>query len=294
MLPKQQEMDGIVRTVFEAIESKEHMKSTLFVLCGDHGMNDAGNHGASSPGETSSALVFLSPKLRRISRGSNAPEVPKREFEYYKMVEQSDITPTIAALLGIPISKNNLGAFIPEFLPFWSNPRDKVQILLRNGQQILNIITAAFGNELFDLSGTTDPCDLQHTDINAIACDWRQLNRQVATLPAESEMDPKWLVAMSSWLRDAQELMSSMASNYDLSKIQCGVLLAFVSTLCGQTALLFDKQTSNGLSMIPLAVMSASYGGMMFASSYVEEEQHFWYWASTFWVAWLGIRSFRR
>ena len=143
MVPKQREMDGIVQTLYEAIESKDHLKSTLLVVCGDHGMNDAGNHGASSPGETSPALVFLSPKFRGIAKQVQAPAKPKDEFDYYTMVEQSDIAPTIAALLGFPISKNNLGAVIPDFLPFWPSASDKVQILIRNARQILGIVTAA-------------------------------------------------------------------------------------------------------------------------------------------------------
>ena len=40
MLPKQQEMDGIVRQIYEAMEKEPHLQSTLLVLCGDHGMND--------------------------------------------------------------------------------------------------------------------------------------------------------------------------------------------------------------------------------------------------------------
>jgi ethanolaminephosphotransferase len=119
MLPKQHEMDGIVNQIYEAMETKEYLKSTLLVLLGDHGMNDAGNHGGSAPGETSPALVFISPKLRAINSGLETPAPYHEEFQYYSFVEQSDIAPTLGALLGFPVPKNNLGAFIPDFLPFW-------------------------------------------------------------------------------------------------------------------------------------------------------------------------------
>ena len=122
MLPKQTEMDSIVQLMYEAVESKEHLSSTLVVLCGDHGMNDAGNHGGSAAGETSPALVFLSPKLRAISRGLDCPmSTPANPFQYYHTVEQCDIAPTLAGLLGFPTPLNNLGVFIPDFLPLWSN-----------------------------------------------------------------------------------------------------------------------------------------------------------------------------
>jgi ethanolamine phosphate transferase 2 subunit G len=123
MVPKQREMDGVVKQIFTAIETQPHLQSTLFVVCGDHGMNDAGNHGASSPGETSPALVFMSPKLKVIQKGLPAPVQSAADFQYYTTVEQSDLAPTLAALLGFPVPKNNLGALIPEFLPFWSSSR---------------------------------------------------------------------------------------------------------------------------------------------------------------------------
>jgi len=122
MIPKQQEMDGIVRLIYENMEAQDYLSSTLLVLCGDHGMNDAGNHGGSAPGETSPALVFMSPKFKDLMQTRQRFEVPapfEEEFEYYKTVEQSDIAPTLGALLGFPIPKNNLGAFIDDFLLFW-------------------------------------------------------------------------------------------------------------------------------------------------------------------------------
>ena len=122
MIPKQIEMDGIVKKIYESIESSDHLQSTLLVLCGDHGMNDAGNHGGSSEGETSPALLFLSPKLKTISSGFDCPVIPTHgRFNYYRTIEQSDIAPTLAGLLGFPVPLNNLGVFISNFLPLWSD-----------------------------------------------------------------------------------------------------------------------------------------------------------------------------
>ncbi|KND91489.1 GPI ethanolamine phosphate transferase 2 [Tolypocladium ophioglossoides CBS 100239] len=293
MFPKQVEMDTIVEMIYSAMESKDHLKSTLFVLCGNHGMNDAGNHGASSPGETSPALIFMSPKLKSISAKLSAPARPKNEFDYYAMVEQSDIAPTIAALLGFPVSKNNLGAFIPDFLPLWSRSSDKIQIIIRNARQILNIVTAAFGGELFDVQSNVDPCALEATDINELACEWREINQQAASLASAAEIDQMWLSAMSAWLRRAQDLMSSMASNYNMSRLTIGQGLATAATLASIVAASLQCTHRSG-ALMPLLLITASYGIMMFASSYVEEEQHFWYWSSTFWVAWLGFRAIER
>lgn len=123
MIPKQQEMDGIVRQIYTAMESEQHLRSSLLVLCGDHGMNDAGNHGGSAPGETSPALTFISPKLQSTFQGNDCPAEPDEDFQYYSVVEQSDIAPTLAGLIGFPIPLNNLGVFIPYLLQIWKKGR---------------------------------------------------------------------------------------------------------------------------------------------------------------------------
>jgi ethanolaminephosphotransferase len=123
MIPKQQEMDGIVQQIYEAMIAFTHLNSTLLVLCGDHGMNEGGNHGGSAPGETSPALVFMSPKLKDITPGRPCPALPRQDYDYYDKIEQSDIAPTLAGLLGFPIPLNNLGVFIQDFLPLWPSRR---------------------------------------------------------------------------------------------------------------------------------------------------------------------------
>ena len=121
MRPKQAEMDDIVEQVYTAMTNEPHLSSTLLMVLGDHGMNEGGNHGGTAVGETSPALVFISPKLQKIPMNNKCPaEEPEEELQYYKVVDQSDIVPTLAVLLGLPISQNSLGVFITDFLPLWS------------------------------------------------------------------------------------------------------------------------------------------------------------------------------
>jgi ethanolamine phosphate transferase 2 subunit G len=121
MIPKQREMDLIVEQIYTAIENQPHLHSCLLVLCGDHGMNDAGNHGGSSPGETSPALVLMSPRFKTISAGIGIEYRASNDFHYYSVIEQSDIAPTLAGLLGFPTPLNNLGVFIPQLLGLWNS-----------------------------------------------------------------------------------------------------------------------------------------------------------------------------
>jgi ethanolamine phosphate transferase 2 subunit G len=117
---KQRQMDGIVRDIYRAMETHSHLSSSLLVLSGDHGMNEAGNHGGSSAGEVSTALLFVSPKLKSAFAGLESPVSSSESFQFYDIVEQSDIAPTLAALLGFPIPRNNLGLIIPSFLKLWT------------------------------------------------------------------------------------------------------------------------------------------------------------------------------
>jgi ethanolaminephosphotransferase len=121
MTPKHMEMDAVIQEIYTAMMNKQELNSTLLVLAGDHGMTDGGNHGGSGPGETSAALVFISPRLRSLtkSKGTKCPVTPRNDFEFYTKVEQSDIAPTLSGLLGLPIPLNNLGVFMPEFLPLF-------------------------------------------------------------------------------------------------------------------------------------------------------------------------------
>lgn len=291
MLPKQHEMDGIVRELYGAMELYSHLQSTLLVLCGDHGMNDAGNHGGSSAGETSPALVFVSPKMKSLQSRYQSPQNYTEDFEYYSTIEQSDLAPTLGALLGFPIPKNNLGALITDFLPFWSKGADQVQFLMRNAEQIITIISAAFGEEIFRLAALQDVCASADTDVQELACRWHQISEAAKLAEINGAADPRWISQTSTWLRDAQSLMSSMASNYDMPRLAMGQLAAGLSVTSAIISALLSSPKEPRTSL-PFTLITLAYGIMMFASSYVEEEHHFWYWSTTAWLAFISNKGF--
>ncbi|KAI1167484.1 alkaline-phosphatase-like protein [Nemania serpens] len=290
MIPKQHEMDAIVRQIYVAMGDYEHMRSTLLVLCGDHGMNDAGNHGASSPGETSAALVFVSPKFKAISGDTKTPVKFNEDFQYYRTVEQSDLAPTLAALLGFPVPKNSLGSFIVDFLPLWPESRDKLQILIRNARQILAIVTATLGGS--SLESLLSEQDCLHPDSPAaeIVCEWRIISEATEKAATNGSQYEDRILHISRWLSKAQELMSGMASNYDVDKLILGGIITFAAISAAVIATVVSTK-STIRSFGPFALITIFYGVMMFASSYVEEEQHFWYWSTTAWLFFLVVKK---
>ncbi|KAL7271684.1 major facilitator superfamily transporter protein [Rhizina undulata] len=292
MLPKQEEMDEIVEKIFAAICTKEHLQSTLFILAGDHGMNDAGNHGGSAPGETSPALVFISPKFRRISppTGRESPATAKKEFQFYTTVEQSDIVPSLAGLLGLPIPRNNLGVFIPSLLEMWPNVDDRVEIMLRNSRQLLEIVKAAYPD--FHKQKELSDCEDAGNDIEELACMWNKTVKS-SELWKQKIVDSAAMIALLyEFSTHCQELLAKVASNYDLKLM--GIAMGFLLVAsCLSLKTLIPLWRNSILADLVFPALILAYGGMMFASSYVEEEHNFWYWTASAWVFALLIKERR-
>lgn len=128
MKPKQVEMDQAIESIYTIVAEQDakrmqeqgNAKGTLLVVCGDHGMNEKGNHGGSSIGETSAGLVFMSPRFE--SRPTKKQQQQQQPFSAllahrqhvleFPVIDQIDIVPTLATLFSFPIPKNNLGKVI--------------------------------------------------------------------------------------------------------------------------------------------------------------------------------------
>ncbi|CEL01568.1 Putative Gpi ethanolamine phosphate transferase [Aspergillus calidoustus] len=294
MIPKQHEMDSIVTQVYQAMEQEAHLQSTLFVLCGDHGMNDAGNHGGSSAGETSPALLFISPRFQGLGTGRRSPVDASRDLQYYRVVDQTDITPTLAGLLGLPIPLNSLGVFIPEFLDMWHLGSDRLNLLLENSMQLLRTLKQTYPNYSFE----DNTCHLKpQNSLGKAHCAWSQarelLDRHDEANGSAHQTELETTLLRFLWA--SQDVMSSAASNYDLRYLCLAICIAGLAILLllptSYEALRRYQQP--GLFLVASIF---SYGAMMFASSYVEEEQQFWYWSFTGWAFYLHVRScqFRR
>ncbi|KAI0194948.1 GPI ethanolamine phosphate transferase 3-like protein [Astrocystis sublimbata] len=107
MTAKLQQMDIFIRQLAETID-----EDTLLVVMGDHGMDEKGDHGGESDDEVEAALWMY----------SKEPVFGRTRVEYVtppasakiRPVNQIDLVPTLALLLGIPIPYNNLGRPIEE------------------------------------------------------------------------------------------------------------------------------------------------------------------------------------
>ncbi|KAF7554652.1 hypothetical protein G7046_g6757 [Stylonectria norvegica] len=101
------QMNAFVQKVVDNLDD-----DTLLVVMGDHGMDSKGDHGGESDDEVEAALWMYS---KRPFFGRTSPEfaTPPANAKI-RPVNQIDLVPTLALLLGIPIPYNNLGGPIEE------------------------------------------------------------------------------------------------------------------------------------------------------------------------------------
>lgn len=86
--------------------------------------------------------------------------------------------------------------------------------------------------------------------------------------------------------------MSGAASNYNVSRLFFGTLLSLIICILSFFTLpAFFPITSAGFYITATIFL---YGVLMFATSYVEEEHNFWYWATSGWFGILFISNMRK
>ncbi len=165
MKSKLEQMDDVLRRVVDAMDDE-----TLLVVLGDHGMDAKGDHGGDGELETSAAMWVYSKHVPLSDESLNLPPLmhTTRSFPRspvpHRSIQQIDILPSIALLLGLPIPFNNLGSIIPELFmrsSSSSTPSSRVSILDEvvrlNAKQVLSYLRAyAATGEMKDTLSTLE------------------------------------------------------------------------------------------------------------------------------------------
>lgn len=181
-------MDGLIQQIFQAMETKSHLKRTLLVLAGDHGMDSRGNHGGSLESEMSAALVLLSPQFQSLFPGADSPTTPVNgAYGYHTVIDQTDIVPTLSALLGIQIPRLSIGVVISDFLRLWSDTRDHVGQLRRNAAQLMKAYIAHDpGFVISEVHETDGNCLSPSKPSDQLLCFWGKVERDLKSTPNEA------------------------------------------------------------------------------------------------------------
>ena len=188
---KQAEMDSVVEQIYKAIEHKPHLKNTLFVLLGDHGMNELGNHGGDSPSEVASALALISPRFKSISKGLESPVKATNNYEYHSVINQVDLVPTLAGLLGFTIPVRSVGIVIPQFLDFFRWVNYRPQFLFENAQQIMTLFESENDITAINSDSCGHHCEGCLSDKSQLVCLWSKARQAKLVWEAAQNASPE-------------------------------------------------------------------------------------------------------
>lgn len=257
MGPKQKEMDVIVERLYSYILGHPE---TLLVVMGDHGMNEIGNHGASTAGETNPGLVFISPRFSALKSNNLCPVIDNEKYQYFDQINQIDLVPTMASLLDFPVPRNNLGVFIKELLPLWDSNESKVKVLEENCKQLYLLLKAKYSSG--DSGDTMEK--------------WASIDKEAGFL---GNFDLYY-----EFLYSAQQLLAQSATNYNYSEIWTGFSIILTSTVLSViyfNHFILSKASVDPLLLFTFEAFAVVYSIHFHGSSLIEEEHHLWWFFST-------------
>ncbi|GEQ69771.1 hypothetical protein JCM33374_g3445 [Metschnikowia sp. JCM 33374] len=254
MPQKQAEMDSVLEKLYSSRIADNDQ--TLLVLLGDHGMNDMGNHGGASAGETSPGLVLVSPKFSGLGNQFDAPLERKHDYRYYSSMSQIDIVPTLSALFNFPIPRNNLGIILPQVLALWPDDSSKKVAVLENCRQFVNLLAEKYSK--------TD------SKYKSFLDEFQYL----------SETNGEPVEAYFAFLKKIQNLLIENSTNYSYFDINSAFCVIFVSTL-GIWHNLFRslfKEPNKGWGVqVFFSSFCLLYSLHFHGSSLIEEEHQVWW-----------------
>ncbi|XP_064100812.1 GPI ethanolamine phosphate transferase 2-like [Macrobrachium nipponense] len=231
--PKLLEMDRVLHDIQQGLQKKE--KPYLVLVCGDHGMSDAGGHGGSSHSEVTTSAMLFSNTFGKVMGGK------PRE------VKQVDVASTLAFLTNVEVPEGNVGRPITEVV---SHLDIKKRMLLHHNaaKQLLSVARGS------GLSVNHDNADLLFEEATKLHKEvLEKLNKDPPDEDYKESEAKRVLKFYQECEQMASDALTSKLQSYDLPTIFSStiivimVLTVSVWRMC--TGVLFTDNIS-GISII--------------------------------------------
>nr|CCA15395.1 conserved hypothetical protein [Albugo laibachii Nc14] len=267
------EMDSVIRTLHENIQLQDKKrqskdpkaKSTLVVLCSDHGMSEVGNHGGSSIEESSALILFLYSKDDTI-RHRNSEKLITRKL-------QIDLAPTLSVLLDVDIPDLSGGLLIKDVIEHASNMNngsgDNVQnsdikyqlnTWIKNYQQLYTLAVELFPDDREGLNYRREA--LLKSVKNAFRSNERSaLDEELTHVQTETAQ-----------LQDLILKITATSATYNKTSIYTGITLLFLCTFIEMRRVRRRSFRSINSTSFTAACCLVQY--MSLASSSLIENEH--------------------
>ncbi|KAJ7987233.1 hypothetical protein DPEC_G00336620 [Dallia pectoralis] len=216
MADKLTQMDGVIRSVLDRLQN-----DTLLVVMGDHGMTDTGDHGGESQKETDAAIFLYSPSRL-------FPEPPSQRDP--EVVPQTDLVPTLALLLGIPIPYSSVGQVL---LPLFASDAggagapaglSQAEALWINVKQV-NRFLETYSSMAKDIP--SESLSRLQTDFTRLSSEYRSMVEQ-NLLPT-----PELVASLQRYLTSVRDTCRATWARFNPAKMAAGIaVLACACVLC--------------------------------------------------------------
>ncbi|KAM9841084.1 GPI ethanolamine phosphate transferase 3 [Aulostomus maculatus] len=258
MADKLTQMDGVIRSVIDRLQN-----DTLLVVMGDHGMTDTGDHGGESQKETDAAIFLYSP--------SPLFPGPPSQIEP-DVVPQTDLVPTLALLLGVPIPYSSVGqVLLPLFPPHGQTEGavgglSQLEALWINAKQVNRFL------ETYSVMAK----DMPPESLGQLKDEFARLSSEYLTWVREGRSSsPELAVSLQAYLTSVRDTCRAIWARFSPLKMAAGiailVLACLMCFLLSELSLVLIRE--NGLKAPVVAVLTAGVcvaAGQLLSQGYVE------------------------